>query len=139
MTGYANKVATICYDFYKKSFPSKSKPLTTEWTTLASILLATDVPGSIPNFKVLCMTTGTKCLAKKQLPLDGTLVHDSHAEVLARRCFVRYLFNEIIRLQSDETYISESLHYDRSSKYKKAFSIRSDVKYVLFISHTPCK
>jgi tRNA-specific adenosine deaminase 1 len=85
----ANKVANTCYDFYRKNIPLNAKPdKNTEWTTLASILFSTNEDNN-QNYNVLVLTTGTKCLAEKQLPEDGTLVHDSHAEILAVRCFKR--------------------------------------------------
>jgi len=141
MSEYANRVAQICYDFYKKTVPPKCKPANTEWTTLASILLETRISSNDEtSLKVLCMTTGTKCLSEKQLPVDGTLVHDSHAEILARRCFIRYMINEIGRLQAEPSFKSEILVFAESAiSDKPSFSVRPDVKFVLFISHTPCK
>ena len=139
MSEYANRVAQTCYDFYKKTIPLKCRPVSAEWTTLASILLETNNQTSL---KVLCLTTGTKCLSEKQLPVDGTLVHDSHAEVLARRCFIRYMLNEIVRLQAEpKSFKSETLEFAESttSDGQRSFSVRPGVKFILFISHTPCK
>ncbi len=138
MSEYANRVAQTCYDFYKKKIPSKWRPSATEWTILASILSET----SDSNFKVLCLATGTKCLSEKELSVDGTSIHDSHAEILVRRCFIRYILNEIIRLQAEpESFKSEIIEYAESitSNGHKNFSVRPGVKFILFISHTPCK
>ena len=133
MKTFANEIAKLCYSFYKINFPLKSKPTGNEWTTLAAIILTK--PNKVN--KILCMATGTKCLAEKQLPVDGCLVHDSHAEILARRCLIRYLFNEMIKLNQDDNYISEILV--RNSNDSKIFSIKPEHDLTLFISHTPCK
>ena len=85
----ANEVADTCYNYYKNSIPNKNKPVENEWTTLASILSINQGNDGKASLKVLCLTTGTKCLPEKLLPFDGSLIHDSHAEVLARRCFIR--------------------------------------------------
>jgi hypothetical protein len=110
-----NRVAQLCYDFYSQKIPSKNKPVANQWTTLAAILMTSNnCKGYLNTYRstwllklknficffyciedqtelqILCLTTGTKCLSEKQLPVDGSLVHDSHAEVLARRCFIRF-------------------------------------------------
>ena len=39
--------------------------------------------------------TGTKCLGQNEISDQGDLVHDSHAEVIAKRAFVLYLMTEV--------------------------------------------
>lgn len=131
----ADQVANVCYDFYKKNVPSKNQPVNNEWTTLATIIQVKN-NNKIPDLKVICLTTGTKCLAEKALPIDGSLVHDSHAEVLARRCFKRYLFNEIIQLKENYKYESETVE-NLLINESKNYAIRSEIEFILFISHTP--
>ncbi|RNA08298.1 tRNA-specific adenosine deaminase 1 [Brachionus plicatilis] len=97
-----NEIAKICYDFYDKNILVKSKPTNSEWTNLAAILATLDSK----NFRVLSIATGSKCLSEKQLPLDGSFVHDSHAEILARRCFLRYVYNEMHQVTKSENYQS---------------------------------
>ena len=54
------------------------------WTNCAAILAVdSQQPGT--NVTVISFATGNKCLGRQQLVLDGTLVQDCHAEVLARR------------------------------------------------------
>ena len=120
------------------------------------------------KYQVLSMSTGSKCLAEKQLSLNGnksfflskqknspftyllTLflgsnIHDSHAEVLARRCFLRYIYNEMIELlrnkdhKSDALEIVEYSHVVEDFSLKKHFKIRYNVSFLLFTSHTPCR
>ncbi|CAF0710605.1 unnamed protein product [Brachionus calyciflorus] len=89
-----DKIAKCCYEFYDRNILIKSKPAKNEWTNLAAILVTKDHI----NYKVLSMATGSKCLAEKQLPLNGSLVHDSHAEVLARRCFNRFFLYFLLHI-----------------------------------------
>src|ERR1700710_957144 len=65
------------------------------FTILAAIALTS--AESLTQPKIIALATGCKCLPKDKLPLQGEAVHDSHAEVLARRCAVRWLFEEIDR------------------------------------------
>lgn len=50
---------------------------------------------SLENAKVVAIATGTKCIPNVNEDEDGTIVHDMHAEVLARRSFVRFLCNQL--------------------------------------------
>lgn len=44
------------------------------------------------------ISTGVKCLPPSQImPYDGCVVHDGHAEVLARRAFMCYVYAEMDR------------------------------------------
>uniref|UniRef100_A0A0A9CJF6 A to I editase domain-containing protein n=1 Tax=Arundo donax TaxID=35708 RepID=A0A0A9CJF6_ARUDO len=82
------------------SLPKKGKPQGRESTVLAAFLLSTPQDPSNPT--VLSTATGTKCLGAARLGLRGDLVHDAHAEVVARRAFLRLIYSEIGRnAQSD--------------------------------------
>ncbi|XP_065338131.1 tRNA-specific adenosine deaminase 1-like isoform X1 [Cloeon dipterum] len=125
----ADKIATVSIQHYL-SLPGKSgKPTNpSEWTLMSSIVLET----GNKDLKVVSLGTGSKCLGKNELSKDGGLVADSHAEVLARRALLLYLYGQIHLLQNQ-------LESDVFSKVEngKAF-LKSDVRFHFFTSHTPC-
>ncbi|CAN0229489.1 unnamed protein product, partial [Hapterophycus canaliculatus] len=45
--------------------------------------------------RVVSLATGNKCVGNGQIPDDGSVVHDSHAEVLARRALLLRLWKEL--------------------------------------------
>lgn len=83
--------------------------------------------------KVISLGSGSKCLPASKLGHGGDLVHDSHAEVLARRGAVRFLMEEVHRA-ADTNRGSRWLEWSEG-KYR----LRDGVKVHLYVSTPPCK
>lgn len=109
------------------------KPSTGHYTVLASIILSARSEGSV---KVISLSTGSKCLPTARLPPRGDALHDSHAEVLARRGAVRWFLEEIGRLSSAGTsdWIQKC---DPGENAKHA--LKDGVHIHMYISTIPCK
>lgn len=45
--------------------------------------------------QVIAISTGTKCLSGEYISEQGLAVHDCHAEVIARRAFLRFLYAQL--------------------------------------------
>jgi tRNA-specific adenosine deaminase 1 len=101
------------------------------FTILAAIALTS--AESLTQPKIIALATGCKCLPKDKLPLQGEAVHDSHAEVLARRCAVRWLFEEI-----DRAILSGSSHWVSKSTDGR-YCLKDGVKTMMYISTPPCE
>jgi tRNA-specific adenosine deaminase 1 len=134
---FANELAELCYSKYM-SLPKTGKPNEErEWTLLAGIV---KVEGWQKEFScssnmsmdVVALGTGSKCIGKSKMSPSGDILNDSHAEVMARRGFLRYLYHQIL-----ETYQTGS------SEVFKCFSggkcvIKDNITFHFFTSHTPC-
>ncbi|ESK93610.1 trna-specific adenosine deaminase 1-like [Moniliophthora roreri MCA 2997] len=101
-----------------------------QWTVLASFFLSDTIFFEI---KVISICTGTKCLPSACLPFEGEAIHDSHAEVLARRSAIRWVQEEVIRILDGE-YTSQWLVREESGKY----GLRDGVQLNLYVSTVPC-
>ena len=76
------------------SLPKHGKPQPGEYTLLAGFAVTDDaVPDAPP--RVVALGTGTKCLPASSRCPRGEALSDSHAEVIARRAFVRFLYDEL--------------------------------------------
>ena len=125
----ADEIALVALHHYHHVLPLKGKPKENEWTVYAAIVAVSNctakerqrmknnnngtstTPSNKQNMWVVSCATGTKCCAIQPSNSDNSssrtqcnlhILRDSHAEVLARRGFVRALWNEMIVLQNKE-------------------------------------
>lgn len=104
------------------------------YKVLAGIVM-TDGP-TTDEATVICVTTGSKCIGGGQLSLEGEALNDCHAEILARRGLVSYLYDQLNAHYADpsKATIFESYNSDNGQRLK----VRSTVLFHLFISSAPC-
>ncbi|XP_036606795.1 tRNA-specific adenosine deaminase 1 isoform X2 [Trichosurus vulpecula] len=79
------------------------------------------------------MGTGTKCIGLSKMRKSGDILNDSHAEVIAKRSFQRYLFHQLrtaVSLQQDSIFMPGT----KTGMWK----LKPDLHFVFFSSHTPC-
>ncbi|KAL6265113.1 hypothetical protein P5V15_005203 [Pogonomyrmex californicus] len=131
MEDFADSVARLCmekYNFLKKT----GKPNVHEWTVLSGIVLK----NADSSLSLVALATGTKCLGESELmntqEEKGSRLSDSHAEVLARRAFMRYLYDQIDLTLNG----SESIIFSRNHENK--IELNSSISFHFFSSQTPC-
>mmetsp|Transcript_40414 Transcript_40414/g.97548 ORF Transcript_40414/g.97548 Transcript_40414/m.97548 type:complete len:449 (-) Transcript_40414:621-1967(-) len=128
----AESVAECALLHYDKSI-SKGKPKDeSEWTVYAAIVAQEE-----DNLWVVSAATGTKCTAIRK---RGFVLHDSHAETLARRGLVRVLWLEMLEI--NKTSKSRSFSKGRllleQEPCKKKYKIRQNITLHLYVSDSPC-
>lgn len=106
-----------------------------EFTVLCGIVLV--VEGTGP--KTICITTGTKCCSDNSTigTGDGSILSDSHAEVLARRAFVRYLMKCIWACLIDPKF-DQSLSCPIQITSNQMFVVKKSHQFWLYVSDSPC-
>ncbi|XP_073030013.1 LOW QUALITY PROTEIN: tRNA-specific adenosine deaminase TAD1 [Primulina eburnea] len=145
---WGEKVSEVVLSFYN-SLPKKGKPQGREVTVLAAFLLST----ATQELQVVALGTGTKCVGHKRRSLNGDVVNDSHAEVIARRSLLRFFYSEIHRLMkiySNYEHNNQSTELQNDDITNSVFHLNSDVlgrgkfklkpcwKLHLYVSQLPC-
>ncbi|KAL4460405.1 hypothetical protein ABPG74_000156 [Tetrahymena malaccensis] len=92
-----------------------------EQTVLASVVL---IFQQTQTFEIISIANGTKSVGKKNMSELGNLVNDSHAEILARRAFKKFLYDN---LNNPKYFYINDLN-----KYVQKF------KVLFYTSQTPC-
>ncbi|XP_040838284.1 tRNA-specific adenosine deaminase 1 [Ochotona curzoniae] len=132
----ADEIAQLCYEHYGVRLPKQGKPEPDrEWTLLAAIVkiqCPPAKPGPVTK-EVVSMGTGTKCIGQSKMRRSGDILNDSHAEIIARRGFQRYLLHQ---LQLAATMKERSIFVPGTQK--GLWKLRPDHFFVFFSSHTPC-
>ena len=82
---------------------------------------------------VVSIGSGTRCITGDHMSTRGLVVNDSHAEVVARRSLMRFLYKQLLLKLSgqDNTIFTEC-------KISKLLKILDSLKFHLFISTAPC-
>lgn len=86
--------------------------------------------------KVVSIGTGTKSLNKHSYNPLGTEIHDSHAEIVARRALVTFFSNEVIGLLTDKLSLDKSIL--TLNKKKTKFRLKKRYQLHFFTTKPPC-
>lgn len=135
----ADHIAHACLDTYAR-LPSRGKPRTRsngvpEWTVLAGLVL-TDGSSDAevkPGLQVISLGTGVKCLPANRLPQHGDVLHDSHAEIIARRGFMLWLYREARRARS-----ADGSSFLCSSSESSLLRLKDGMQLHMYVSTLPC-
>ncbi|XP_043920633.1 double-stranded RNA-specific editase B2 [Protopterus annectens] len=101
---------------------------------LAGIVMTKDF--DIRQAQVITISTGTKCINGEYLSDQGLVLNDCHAEIIARRALVRYLYSQL------ELHLSKRREdWDRSIFVRikdGGYKLKENVQFHLYINTSPC-
>ena len=101
---------------------------------LASIVIKRKVAYGNSRLCIVSLGAGSKAIDGRWLSKQGDRVHDCHAEVLARRGMLRFLYAQLEKIKNGCQHQSIFVKYEGSEVY----TIRNEVSFHLFISKPPC-
>uniref|UniRef100_A0A3P8V7U3 Adenosine deaminase RNA specific B1a n=1 Tax=Cynoglossus semilaevis TaxID=244447 RepID=A0A3P8V7U3_CYNSE len=132
-------LADTIYRLVNDKFNKLSQKLTSQncqRKVLAGVVMST---GADPEAEaqVICVSTGTKCIEGEYLSDRGLALNDCHAEVIARRSLIRFLFSQL------ELFLHEDQNKQQKSIFIKGdegqgFRLKENIQFHLYISSSPC-
>ena len=128
---FANRVEQMCEEKFCALTEDVRPSRDNMRKALAAILIEREAGAQL---EVIALATGTKCVPRKEFTCD-TLI-DCHAEVLARRAFKKYLYNQLHKCtegagrQSNESIFT--------CKPNGKFGLKEGIRFHLYVSTTPC-
>lgn len=88
---------------------------------------------------VVALASGSKGLHVVNLSKEGDVIHDCHAEILAHRAFVYFLYDQMVKcLGSDAMDSIFHVTYSTDGKRTPRFELKYGIKFHLYISSAPC-
>lgn len=97
---------------------------------LAGIVLTQG--SDIKTAKVIAVTTGTKCISGEYISEHGLAVNDSHAEIVARRCFIQFIYDQLELHLKPET-AKESVFVKPTSNCS-LYRLKDNIQFHLYIN-----
>lgn len=98
--------------------------------------IVSTIGSDIKTAKVIAVTTGTKCISGEYISEHGMAVNDSHAEIVARRCFIYYIFDQLELHLKPET-AKESV-FVKPTTACPLYRLKDNIQFHLFINTAPC-
>nr|NP_001260450.1 adenosine deaminase, tRNA-specific 1, isoform B [Drosophila melanogaster]NP_609676.1 adenosine deaminase, tRNA-specific 1, isoform A [Drosophila melanogaster]Q9V3R6.1 RecName: Full=tRNA-specific adenosine deaminase 1; AltName: Full=dADAT1; AltName: Full=tRNA-specific adenosine-37 deaminase [Drosophila melanogaster]AAF06773.1 tRNA-specific adenosine deaminase [Drosophila melanogaster]AAF53333.1 adenosine deaminase, tRNA-specific 1, isoform A [Drosophila melanogaster]AGB92985.1 adenosine deam len=117
------EIAELCLKKFE-SLPKTGKPTANQWTILAGIV---EFNRNTEACQLVSLGCGTKCIGESKLCPNGLILNDSHAEVLARRGFLRFLYQE---LKQDRIF-----HWNSTLS---TYDMDEHVEFHFLSTQTPC-
>lgn len=111
----------------------EADPSIPDYKVLAGIVMSSGI--AINGSKVVSLATGTRSISGSHLSLKGEAVNDCHAEILARRGLVRFLYDQIEKFKSNP---EESILELAGQNGQFRLKVKEDVRFHLYISSAPC-
>lgn len=111
------------------------QPNLARYKVLAGIVMT--IGPTLDDATVICVTTGSKCIGGGQLSLEGDALNDCHAEILARRGLVSFLYDQLHAYDTDPM---NSIIFEPPADVNQSqrLKLKSTVLFHLYISSAPC-
>ncbi|XP_048391271.1 double-stranded RNA-specific editase 1-like isoform X5 [Stegostoma tigrinum] len=129
----ADAVARLVVDKFSELTDNFTSPHARR-KVLAGIVMTTG--SDVKDAQVICVATGTKCINGEYMSDRGLALNDCHAEIVARRSLIRFLYSQM------EYHLSNKTEDHQKSIFVKCdgggFKLKENVQFHLYISTSPC-
>ncbi|KAM9304809.1 double-stranded RNA-specific editase 1 isoform 2-T2 [Gastrophryne carolinensis] len=89
----------------------------------------------VKDAQVISVSTGTKCINGEYMSDRGLALNDCHAEIIARRSLLRFLYTQLELFLSNKDDQQKSIFMKSE---RSGFRLKDNVQFHLYISTSPC-
>ncbi|XP_062907771.1 double-stranded RNA-specific editase 1-like isoform X1 [Mobula hypostoma] len=129
----ADAVARLVVDKFSELTDNFTSPHARR-KVLAGVVMTTGT--DVKDAMVICVATGTKCINGEYMSDRGLALNDCHAEIVARRSLIRFLYSQM------ECHLSNKTEDHHKSIFVRCegggFKMKENVQFHLYISTSPC-
>uniref|UniRef100_A0A8D3AB21 Adenosine deaminase RNA specific B1a n=1 Tax=Scophthalmus maximus TaxID=52904 RepID=A0A8D3AB21_SCOMX len=130
----ADAVSRLVVDKFSKLTDNFTSPHARR-KVLAGVVMT--IGSDVKEAQVICVSTGTKCINGEYMSDRGLALNDCHAEIVARRSLVRYLYGQLEHFLSHNEEEHQKSVFTRCDT-RRGFRLKEDVQFHLYISTSPC-
>ena len=134
---FFDRIAKISHDFYNRLQSTVDAPQPGRKVIAAFIMEDTNTQ----SLSVVSVGSGTRCITGDHMSLEGLVVNDSHAEVVARRSLIRFFYAQLMEFSQNtnrERKEDTSTIFVDSERASNIARLRDNLKFHLYISTAPC-
>ncbi|KFB40216.1 AGAP000185-PA-like protein [Anopheles sinensis] len=95
----------------------------------------------VKTARVISLATGTKCVSGEHMSVTGSVINDSHAEIIARRGLMDFFYSQLDLLcqqqQSPES-APVSIIFNKPSNDSSLYTLKEGIYFHLYINTAPC-
>ncbi|XP_062372292.1 adenosine deaminase domain-containing protein 2 [Sardina pilchardus] len=135
---HKNRVAAVCSVCLDELLKNHAEYKSTKSCVAAFVLekLVTDAGGRQSElYEVVALGTGQSC-SSGWLSFTGTLVHDCHATIIARRALKRYIYKQLLLFYSSDPHVSRHSIFERPAD-GMPLQLKPKIYLHLYTNQTP--
>lgn len=129
----ANKIGEMVLQKFAELSSTNPMPHGVKRKVLAGIVKTVQKGEEVTDIEVISLGTGTKCITGGYISDSGLALNDCHGEVIARRAFCHYLYDQL-----DLCLKGKSKMSCLQKRKNGIFGLKEGVAFHLYISTSPC-
>ena len=134
LASFFDKIAQVSHDFYNQVQASVEIAQPGRKVIAAFVM---EEKGS-DRLEVVSVGSGTRCITGDQMSLEGLVVNDSHAEVIARRSLIRFFYAQLSKFHREQKSRDSETIFTQSDINPKLTKVKPGLMFHLYISTAPC-
>lgn len=130
----ADKIAQLVTSKFRDI--TAGNPSVAKRKVLAGIVMTNNIDKE--DIRVITCSTGTKCINGEHLSLQGQCINDCHAEIVSRRCLVRFLYNQIEKCLDSIRDRKKNNSIIEACEGGKGYRVKPQFKFHLYVNTATC-